>query len=503
MMNAVWLALILVSFVTAAFTGQMGAVTNALIHWSGKSVMLAIGLIGMMAFWLGVMRVVRDAGMLRLLARALRPIMTRLFPGIPAEHPAMSAMILNIGANMLGLTNAATPFGIKATEELNRLNPAKGTATNAMCLFLAINTSAVALFPSGVIAIRAAVGSEEPAGIILTTLMATSISTLVAIAAAKTLERLPRFRATDPGSLRVAPGDADLDAEAAGADLEAAEAMEAAAARRGARTLLQRAAVAATIAAVAVGVVVGVVWRGHHPEEAASFAVRAIEPPRDAVKELGRRLGVVEGTVGELGRRLDGAPAETPSPEPTTERAPKGLPERLGDLASAWFLPLLLVALVLFAWARGVRVYESLVEGAKEGFQVALRIIPYLVAILVAVGMLQASGALGLLISLISPITSTFGMPAEVLPSALLRPLSGSGSFGVMTHALESYGPDGYIGYLVSTVQGSTETTFYVLAVYFGAVGIRRVRHALPACLLADVAGIAGAILAVKLLTSF
>ena len=157
----------------------------------------------------------------------------------------------------------------------------------------------------------------------------------------------------------------------------------------------------------------------------------------------------------------------------------------------------------MLGWARGVRVYESLVAGAREGFDVALRIIPYLVAILVAVGMFQASGALDLLISWISPVVAPLGMPAEALPMALLRPLSGSGAFGVMAHAMETYGADSYVGYIVSTLQGSTETTFYVLAVYFGSVSIRKTRHALPACLIADAAGIIGAVLAVKLLTPF
>jgi spore maturation protein SpmB len=159
-----------------------------------------------------------------------------------------------------------------------------------------------------------------------------------------------------------------------------------------------------------------------------------------------------------------------------------------------------MVTIALFGWLRGVRVYESLVAGAREGFDVAIRIIPYLVAILVAVGMFQASGALDLLISVVSPLTGPLGLPGEALPMALLRPLSGSGAFGIMAHAIETYGADSYIGNLVSTLQGSTETTFYVLAVYFGAVGIKNTRHALPACLIADAAGIAGAVLAVKLL---
>jgi len=169
-------------------------------------------------------------------------------------------------------------------------------------------------------------------------------------------------------------------------------------------------------------------------------------------------------------------------------------------VGSNWILPALIGGLLLFGWARGVRVYDSLVEGAKEGFQVALRIIPYLVAILVAIGMFRASGGIDLMVRFLSPVTDLIRMPAEALPMALLRPLSGSGALGVMSEIMTVHGADSFIGYMVSTFQGSTETTFYVLAVYFGAVGVKKTRHTLPACLLADVAGILAAVLIVNLL---
>jgi spore maturation protein SpmB len=169
-------------------------------------------------------------------------------------------------------------------------------------------------------------------------------------------------------------------------------------------------------------------------------------------------------------------------------------------IMSYWTLPMIVGALVLFGWVRGVRVYESLVEGAKEGFNVAIRIIPFLVAILVGVGMFRASGGIDLISRWVGPLTRLIGMPAEALPMAILRPLTGSGALGVMTEAISVHGPDSLIGYMVSTFQGSTETTFYVLAVYFGAVGVKRTRHALPACLLADVAGILAAVFIVNLL---
>jgi spore maturation protein SpmB len=170
------------------------------------------------------------------------------------------------------------------------------------------------------------------------------------------------------------------------------------------------------------------------------------------------------------------------------------LPDVLRSVLSYWMIPVLIAGLVLFGWARGVKVYESLVAGAKDGFQVALRIMPYLIAILVAVAMFRASGCLGLFVSALSPFTSPLGLPAEAVPMAILRPLSGSGSFGVMSEILTARGPDSPLGYLVSTMQGSTDTTFYILAVYFGAVGIRKTRHAVPAGLLADAAGIMAAV---------
>lgn len=164
---------------------------------------------------------------------------------------------------------------------------------------------------------------------------------------------------------------------------------------------------------------------------------------------------------------------------------------------SFWLLPILVSGLILFGWMRGVKVYDALVEGAKEGFQVAIKIIPFLVAILVAMGMLRASGSLDLLAYILSPITTFLGMPPEVLPVALVRPLSGTGAMGVMTEIMNTYGPDSLIGYMASTFYGSTETTFYVLAVYFGSINITKTRHALPACLSADIIGILAATLIV------
>jgi spore maturation protein SpmA len=432
MLNRIFIALVLFSILLAAWNGRMGELADeGIINSAGRAVELAIGLVGVMALFIGLMRVVQDGGLMRIIARVVRPVMTRLFPEVPGDHPAMHAMILNIAANMLGLANAATPFGIKAIEELDSLNGRKGTATNSMVLFLAINTAGLAILPSGVAALRASLGSEDAFGIWLPTLFASGCATVVAVTAAFLLSRLRVYRRTAPPVLDASPRREREDAEGT----ESVEPPT--------RMPAWRAVAAAALA--------------------AGFAALLLR----YIVQVAPDLSTVE---------------------------------LLQSIGSNWALPAIVGALVLFGWARGVRVYESLVEGAKEGFQVALRIIPYLVAILVAVGMLRASGGVDLLVRAISPLTSLIGMPAEALPMAILRPLSGSGAYGVMAEIMNVHGPDSFIGYMVSTFQGSTETTLYVLAVYFGAVGVKETRHALPACLLADVAGILAAVFIVNLL---
>lgn len=422
-MNAVFLAAVLIAFVVAGYRqitetiaegaiAPMDALGLAMIDAAKGSVTLAIGLVGVMALFLGLMKVAEAGGLLTIIAKTVRPLMVRLFPEVPADHPAMGAMIMNISANVLGLGNAATPFGIRAMQELDKLNPQKGTATNAMVMFLAINTSSVTLLPTGVIALRASAGSTDPAGILPTTLFATICSTTVAIIAVKLYQRFT----------------------------------------------------------------------------AVPVSTEVTEIPSESLPDE---------TPEEL-------PAEPSAPYPGWVSAlvlvgvAALVPITIlhGRTIAPWIIPGLMVALLGFGALRGVRVYEAFVDGARDGFNVALRIIPYLVAILVAVGMLRASGALALLITPLGAITQSFGLPAEALPMALLRPLSGSGAYGILASIIQdpATGPDTYVGYLVSTFQGSTETTFYVLAVYFGAVQIRRIRHALAAALTADFAGIIAAV---------
>ena len=426
-MNGIFFAIVLIAFVVAGYhqltfvptaadqLEPMQALAAAMIDSAAGAVTLAIGLVGVMALFLGLMKVAEAGGLLVIIARLVRPLMQRLFPEVPADHPAMGAMILNMSANVLGLGNAATPFGIRAMQELESLNPAKGTATNAMVLFLAINTSSVTLLPTGVIALRAAAGSLDPAGIMPTTLFATICSTTVAIVMAKLCQRFWAMPAAAPPSPAADPVP-DAPSPAAATDLK-----------------------------IETGT--------GYPVWVSALALAGI-------------AGLVPLTL------------------------------LYGRTIAPWIIPGLMVALLGFGVARRVRVYEIFVEGARDGFQVAIRIIPYLVAILVAVAMFRASGALDALVRPLGAITGLVGLPADALPMALLRPLSGSGAYGVLASIINdpAIGPDSYTGYLVSTFQGSTETTFYVLAVYFGAVGIRRVRHALVAALSADIAGIAAAV---------
>jgi len=440
-MNWIWFGLIVGSVVSAAFSGRMADVTAASIDSAKAAVTLAIGLIGVMAFWLGMMRIVQAGGFLHTLARWLRPLMVRLFPEVPADHPAMSAMIMNMASNMLGLGNAATPFGIKAMLELDSLNPHPGTATNAMVLFLAINTSNVALAPLGVIALRASLGSDDAAGIWLPTLLATSFSTLVGILAAKLLQRLPMF----------AVQDARAESEPTSQHAEQAEHPE-------------------------------------HPEhvEPPSASALGSEQPTSAPGCAVAVLSLIAIGLGFVFTLGDGLVAGA------------ALGSLLRNDVSSWLLPVLIVVMLGYGVAKRVAVYDAMIEGAKEGFQIAIRIIPFLVAIIVAAGMFRASGLLDALISVTDPVLSAWGFPAEALPMAILRPLSGSGAYAIMAEIMQAEGPDSLVGYLVSTLQGSTETTFYVLAVYFGAIGVTRVRHALAAGLTADVAGVVGAVVAVN-----
>jgi spore maturation protein SpmA len=413
-MNFVFLAIVLVSVAVAvvreiAAPGghgtDMEALGNSLAQSAQDAVTLGIGLIGAMALFQGLLKVAEAAGMLEALARLLRPVLHRLFPKVPPDDPAMGAMVMNVAANMLGLSNAATPFGVRAMKALDRLNPARGTATDAMVLFLAINTANVTLLPTHVMALRAAAGSHDPAAVIPTTLFATIFATGAAILVAKLGARWWPSE-NDPHPPADAGPSLSRLRERGGVRVSPATALT---------LLLFLAFIAATL-----------IWG------------RAISP---------------------------------------------------------WILPLLVAGVLALGAIRRVPIYEAFVKGAKEGLWISFRIIPYLVAVLAAVGMFRASGAMDALVAPLGRALAPVGLPAEAVTMAVLRTLSGSASFGYLASLLKdpAIGPDSYTGMLVSTLYGSSETTFYVLAVYFGAAGVRRIRHALIAGLAADLVALIAA----------
>lgn len=395
---------------------KLKEITNAALNYAGTAVEIALGLIGIMALWLGVMKIAEQAGLINIIANALKPLTKRLFPEVPADHPAMGAMIMNISANMLGLGNAATPFGLKAMEELDKLNPEKGTATNSMVTFLAINTAGMTLIPATAIAIRAAAGSSDPAIIIGTSLFGSFCATVTGLISVKIMEKFP--------------------------------------VQKGEFGSWMKSSIKSFSIAIGILLLIAlIIFSG-----------------------LGKSIGSLFSFL---------------SP---------GVFKDIIQLISTLAIPLLIFLFVGYGALKKVKVYETFVEGAKEGFNVAIRIIPYLVAMLMAIGIFRAGGAMDWLVFVLRPFTDFVGMPAEALPMALMRPLSGSGSLGIMSEIISVHGADSFLGIMVSTFYGSTETTFYVLAVYFGSVNIRNTRHALPAGLLADVAGILGAVFIVRLL---
>ena len=419
-MNAVFLFLVVASVLVAAFTGKMDALGQGTFKSAQSAVEIALQLIAQMTLWLGMLAILEKAGFVQTVSRVLKPVMTRLFKDVPADHPAMGAMILNLSATMLSLGNAATPFGLKAMAELNKLNSRPGVATNAMALFLSINTAGVAVLALDAVGVRASVGSQDPAGIVLPSALVTLGSAVVAVVVCKWVQSFSVFAAERY------PADTVQAPKAAPVDVELPQAVE----------------------------IPPAGWRAV-PVVAVFLALA---------------LALAEHVRTAL----------------TTET----LFKVSTGVFSSWLLPLLMVAIVTAGYARHVKVYETFIGGAKEGFTMCVTLIPYLVAIIVVVGMFRNSGLMDALVMGLGPLLKPLGFPPEALPMALIRPFSGSGSTGIMVEALNHHGADSFIGYLVSVMKGSMETTFYVIAVYFGAVGVRRMRHTLIPCLAADVAGV-------------
>ncbi|MGD9774330.1 nucleoside recognition domain-containing protein [Diaphorobacter sp.] len=406
--NRVWTGLFLVAFVTAVarwLLGEAGifqALLTALFDGARSGFEISLGLAGIMALWLGLMRVGERAGMVELLARLAGPLLARLFPGVPAGHPAQGAMTMNISANLLGLDNAATPLGLKAMQELQTLNrePA-GQASNAQIMFVVMNTAGLTLIPTSVIAIRQSVAVKQGLGsgfnaadIFLPTLLVTFASLLAGVLAVAFMQRLPIWRA---------------------------------------RLL---------VPLLAVG-------------------------------------GLLAGAVAGL--------AQLPA-----DRAA----QVAGGFGAAVILGVVALFLAAGAWRR-VNVYDAFIDGAKEGFGVVVQIIPYLVAILAAIGVFRAAGCMDALLAVIGAGVAALGWNTDFLPAlpvGLMKVLSGAGARGLMIDVMQTHGVDSFAGRLAAIMQGSTETTFYVLAVYFGSVGIKHHRHALGCALLADMVGLLAAL---------
>ena len=464
MLNYIWLGLMVAAVLIGGYHNLTGASTGTLKEVTEKGfemaetavTKIALPLVGVMALWLGIMRLAEKAGLVQLLARTLRPAMKWLFPDVPGDHPAMGSMLMNMAANFLGLSNAATPLGLRAMKDLEMLNPYPGTASNAMVTFLAINTSSIQLLPVTAIAVLTVANAAQPYAIISTAILATICSTVAGITAVKLLEKLPGYRlppvpvtSGGTGSPLPAAGTPDdgahgvtrpTDEKIAGAESESSP--------------MNRFGVGALILFFLFFCALLV---------AISFPEIQNHP-----------------VSGELQRQ-----------QPAV---------RVLNTISLLAIPFMLAFFPLYAALKRVKVYEQFVEGAKEGFQVAVTIIPYLVAILVAAGMFRGAGGIALITDWLRPALNAVGFPADLLPMCLVRPLSGSGTLGLFTELVKEFGPDSLIARTAGTIFGSTETTFYVIAVYFGAINVRRTRHAVPAGLIADAVGIVASVIICRMM---
>jgi spore maturation protein SpmA len=443
-LNYIWLALVLLAVAIGGWNDTFKEVTAGALDGAKTAVTIALGLIGIMALWLGVMRLAERAGLVQRLAYGLRPLMRRLFPEVPADHPAMGSMLMNMAANMLGLGNAATPLGLRAMRDLETLNPRPGVASNAMCTFLAINTSSVQLVPTTAIAILAAAGSARPTVIVGTALFATLCAATVAVTSAKVLERLPVFRPKrEP--IHIADDSPRRSSSASGS--------------------------------------------------AIAFEDDSLSQPPSARPSTWGVIALVLLTVFFIMLFLRMASPGLFRVTLSPDAASQNLFARVVNALSILAIPFLLSFFPIYAAARGIRVYDEFVEGAKEGFNVILKIIPFLVTMLVAIGMFKGAGGIELLTRLLRPILGPLHFPPDLVPLALMRPLSGSATLALLTDVVHRLGPDNIISLMAATIYGSTETTFYVAAVYFGSVGIKQTRHAVPAGLLADLTGVIASVI--------
>ena len=400
-LNYIWIAFFIIAFVVGLvkliFFGDVEvfpAMMNSTFDSSKTAFEISLGLTGVLALWLGVMKIGEQGGVVNAFARVLSPVFTKLFPDIPKGHPVTGSIFMNIAANMLGLDNAATPLGLRAMEQLQELNPKKDTASNPMIMFLVLNTSGLTIIPVTVMVYRAELGAAQPSDIFIPILLATFFSTLAGVIVTSLFQKINLLN----------------------------------------RTLLF------TLGGV-------------------SLAVAAIIWGFSAMDKV--MMNTVSTSVANI------------------------------------LLMVIIIGFIIAGIVKKANVYEAFIEGAKDGFTTAVRIIPYLVAILVGIGVFRASGAMDLLIDGVGWLVKLCGINSDfvaALPTALMKPLSGSGARGLMVDAMTTYGADSFVGRLSCIFQGSTDTTFYILAVYFGSVAIKNTRHAVTCGLLADFAGIIAAI---------
>lgn len=399
-LNYIWIAFFFIAFIFGIISLLMGDTTifekmvKATFESSETAFTTSLNLTGVLALWLGIMKIGEQAGIVNVLARMLSPFLSKLFPDIPRNHPVMGSIFMNIASNMLGLDNAATPTGLKAMSQMQELNTKKDTATNPMIMFLVLNTSGLTIIPTAILGYRSMYGAAQPTDVFIPILLATTVATLVGILITAGWQRINIFQPT---------------------------------------------------------LLLGLIG-------------------------LMGFVGVVIWSFGQMDKQTMAT---------------------VTSVASNLILMTIIVLFIAAGLLKKINVYNAFIEGAKEGFHTAVRIIPYLVAILVAVGVFRASGGMELMMKGIRWFVETCGLDTrfvDALPTALMKPLSGSGARGLMIEAMKTYGADSFVGRLSCIFQGSTDTTFYILAVYFGSVSIKYTRHAVACGLLADLAGVIAAI---------
>lgn len=401
-LNYIWIAFFLIAFITALvkviFLGDLEIFTdimNSTFDSSKTAFEISLGLTGVLALWLGIMKIGENSGLIHSLARFLSPVLCRLFPDIPKGHPALGSIFMNMSANMLGLDNAATPLGLKAMKELQELNPQKDTASNPMIMFLVINTSGLIIIPISIMVYRSQMGALQPTDVFIPILLSTFISTLVGVITVSISQKI---------------------------------------------NLINK----------PILLLMGMMCLFF-----SALMVSFLHLTREEM-----------GTYSTLTANI--------------------------------LLFSVIVLFILTGVRKKINVYDSFVEGAKEGFTTAIRIIPYLVAFLVGIAVFRTSGAMDLLIEGIATVVGSMGIDTSfvgALPTALMKSLSGSGANGLMIDTMQEFGADSFVGRMSCVVRGASDTTFYILAVYFGSVGISKTRNAVTCGLIADFSGILAAIL--------